>query len=159
MRLGILTSLAVLALTSSCSPVPKGSGPQPSDILVISTTDTDLSALVRAMEGIEPRLDPVIDKKAETIEVGGSRIPRFPYFEVALWYPLKGSNYYGVAITKWIPGAPETDNQFLIDVYTEGKVCALCERVKATLNEAKIPFYSACTSSRATKRESSNCRT
>lgn len=159
MRLKLLTSLAVLALTSSCSPVPKGSGPQPNDILVISTTDAELADLVGAVEGIEPKLDPVIDKKAETREIGGSTYPRFPYFEVALWYPLNGSDYYGVAITKWIPGAPETDNRYLIDVYTEEKVCALCELVKGKLSEAKIPFYSACTSPKATKRESANCRT
>lgn len=158
MRPGLLTLLAVLALTLSCSPVPKGSGPQPSDILVVHATDAQISDLVKAVEGLEPKLDPVIDKKAETREIGGSTYPRFPYFEVALWYPLNGSEYYGVAITKWIPGAPETDNRFLIDIYSEEKACGLCELVKGKLSDEKIPFYSACTSPRATKSESSNCR-
>ena len=124
--------------------MPQGSGPSPRAVLVISSDEYSLSKIVETIDSIGSPLGTRIDKSQETIEIGESSQPRFSQFEIAYWYPSNGSEYYGVALVKWIPGFEDMSDRYFIDVYAADEACSLCGGVKLVLQNSGIKYLSAC---------------
>ena len=112
------------------------SGPSPRAVLVVPSSQHNLSQVLEALDAV-PGLGTRVDKKTE-FEIYGS----------AYWYPRGGSDTYGVAVVRWgsdLQGAGVEDmkNRYFVDVYSEDKACSLCEPVKAALRSRNIWFLSA----------------
>ena len=154
MRLfSILTAMIILG----CSPIPQGSGPSPNQILVVSASSYPAQKILESIGTAELGLDEGFDKSNDVI--GDSEHPRYPQYEIAYWYPFKGSEFYGVAIVKWV-GDSELSRKYYIDVYSEDEKCSLCEGVIGALQAARIVHYSACKEKpRKSEYEAARCET
>jgi hypothetical protein len=129
--------------------MPQGSGPSPRAVLVISSKDYSLEKVLEPLESLHDLLKSKIDKKQETIEVGGRAVPEFAQYEIAYWYPQGGSNIYGVGLVKWAsdlkgPDAVAMSQRYFVEVYAEDDACALCASVKRSFLQHNISYFSAC---------------
>lgn len=131
-----IISLSLFLLLTSCV-IPSGA-PGPDAVLVVSSRDYSAMQILEALDTLKPTLGKRINKKSD-----------FPYFDVAYWYPYKGSSHNGVAVAKWpddLSGddVEEMKHRYFVEVYTEKDTCLLCKTVKETLASHKISFFSAC---------------
>jgi len=153
--------LAVLSIAAGCA--LGGGGPAPRAVFVIASTQHPLEKVLAALDAVYAIR---IDKKKETITLSDKKeIPRFSHFEVAYWYPLDGSDVYGVALVKWRSdlkgeGADEMKDRLFVDVYATDKGCALCSTTREALKAHGISFRSPCESPESsTKYEQIRCGT
>ena len=127
----------------------ESSPPSPRAVLVVSSNDYSPSQVMRSIDSLRGSLGPKIDKAADTVDVGGKAIRRFAQYQIAYWYPFAGSDFYGVAVVKWVSdlkgkGADEMRDRYFIEVYARDESCELCNSVKSALAEHQISYFSAC---------------
>jgi hypothetical protein len=152
------TPLLALLLVSGCT--PSGGGPSPRAVLVVSSRDYSIDRVLEPLDSIRGVLGSRVDKSKQTIEVGDRKLPQFPMYQVAYWYPDNGSDYYGVAVVKWVTDGEDTNDRYFIDVYAEDESCSLCGVVKAALDEHHVSYFSACDNpTKSTRHEKMRCGT
>lgn len=79
-------------------------------------------------------------------------------YEVAYWYPDSGSDYYGVALIKWMHGGEDTNDRYFIEVYAKDKDCSLCGTVRDALDGHQVSYFSACDHlNQSTQYEKARC--
>ncbi len=148
----------LVLIVFGCSPLPQGSGPSPNQILVVSAESYQSEKIIQTISAAKLGLDDGFDKSSEVIEIGDSKHPRYPQYEIAYWYPYNDSKFYGVAIVKWAKES-RLSHKYFIDIYSEDKKCGLCEGVTRALKEAGIVYYSACEQNpRKSNHEEARCQ-
>lgn len=119
-----------------------GSGPSPRAVLVISSKDYPLARVLEPLDSLRGSI--------------GSRVGKSLHnHEIAYWYPLKGSDIYGVGVAKFAAtlkgvGAEEMRDRYFVEVYAQDIGCSLCDSVKAALSARNVSFFSACEKATAT---------
>jgi hypothetical protein len=85
-------------------------------------------------------------------------------YEMAYWYPRKGSKTYGVALVKYVSdlkgsGAEEMTHRYFVEVYAQDKECTLCNSVKTAFLQRHVSYFSACDNpDKSTGYEKMRCR-
>jgi hypothetical protein len=139
-----IISVILLLFGFGCNPIPKGGGPSPKEILIVSSETYSIKQLLASLNKADLELDSAIDKTKETEKIGENERLKFPYYSIAYWYPYEKSEYYGVALVKWAGKNEDKANKYFISVYSEKEQCTLCGSVKKALDQSQISYYSAC---------------
>jgi hypothetical protein len=115
--------------------MPQSGGPSPRAVLVSPSQDYAVEKILEPLASLGTLLGSRIDKKLETIIVGGNAMSRFSQYELAYWYPHEGSDIYGVAVIRWDsklhgPDADTIVNRYFVEVYAPDAECSLCQAVR-----------------------------
>lgn len=127
-------------------------------VLVVKSNEYEVNKLLAIIDRIDGELGPRKNKKE------AAEVDRFFYYKHAYWYPSNGSDIYGIALVEWDTTTWKDDDQkmggsYFIDVYSEGKECPLCEKLKMSFLQNQVKFKSPCeTQANLTEYERIRCK-